>query len=161
VLIEDGESQTTEFKSTLRTDVKGNDMPTSAVEYQCLKAVNGFLNSPQGGTLLIGVEDDGSIYGLEEDYETFRENQKQEVFRRHLYDVIGSSMEDRFNDFIDISFVTLEDREICVVNVDQGPRPAYLEHQGEQEFYVRQGNRTIPLEPKQQAEYINDEFEDD
>lgn len=161
VLIEDGESQTTEFKSTLRTDVADRGMPTSAVEYQCLKAINGFLNAPTGGTLLIGVEDDKSIYGLEDDYDTFQEDQKQEVFRRHLYNVIGSSIEDRFNDFIDISFVTLDDEEICVVDVDQGPRPAYLEHKhgDEQEFYVRQGNRTIPLEPKQQAEYIRDEFE--
>lgn len=161
VLIEDGESQTTEFKSTLRTDVEDRGMPTSAVEYQCLKAIDGFLNAPTGGTLLIGVEDDKSIYGLEEDYDTFQEDQKQEVFRRHLYNVIGSSIEDRFNDFIDISFVTLDDEEICVVDVDQGPRPAYLEHKhgDDQEFYVRQGNRTIPLEPKQQAEYIRDEFE--
>jgi hypothetical protein len=110
---------------------------------------------------LIGVEDDKSIYGLEDDYGTFQEDQKQEVFRRHLYTIIGSSIEDRFNDFIDISFVTLNYEEICVVNVDQGSRPAYLEHKHgeEQEFYVRQGNRTVPLEPKQQAEYIRDEFE--
>lgn len=159
VLIQDGESQTTEFKSTLRTDVKDRGMPTRKVEYQCLKTINGFLNSSEGGMLLVGIQDDGSIYGLEDDYDTFREDQKQEVFRRHLYNIVGSSMEERFNDFISISFVTVEDKEICVVNVDQGPKPAYLEHEGEQEFHVRQGNRTIPLEPKQQREYINDEFE--
>jgi hypothetical protein len=57
--------------------------------------------------------------------------------------------------------VTLNYEEICVVNVDQGSRPAYLEHKHgeEQEFYVRQGNRTVPLEPKHQAEYVRDEFE--
>lgn len=161
VLIEDGESQTTEFKSTLRTDVKDRGMPTHAVEYQCLKAINGFLNSPNGGTLLIGVQDDGSVYGLEEDYQTFREEQKQEVFQRHLYDIIGSSMEPRFNDFIDVSFVTLDNKEICVVEVGQASKPAHLEYQGQQEFHVRQGNRTIPLEPKQMIEYIDEEFDDE
>ncbi|WP_324757012.1 GmrSD restriction endonuclease domain-containing protein [Haloarcula sp. GH36] len=160
VLIEDGESQTTEFKSTFRTDVEGRGMPTDRVEYQCLKTINGFLNSADGGTLLIGVEDDGNIYGLEEDYETFREEQKREVFQRHLHDIIGSAMEPRFNDFIDVSFVTMENKDVCVVNVDHASRPAHLENQGDQEFYLRQGNRTIPLEPKQQMEYINDEFED-
>lgn len=160
VLIEDGESQTTEFKSTLRTDVKDRGMPTNAVEYQCIKAINGFLNSPEGGTLLIGIEDDGNVYGLENDYETFKEDQKREVFQRHLHDIIGSAMEPRFNDFIDISFVTIENKDVCVVNIEQASRPAHLEHQGEQQFYVRQGNRTIPLEPKQMMEYIEDEFQD-
>jgi hypothetical protein len=161
VLIDDGESQTTEFKSTFRTDIQDRGMPTNRVEYQCLKAINGFLNSAKGGTLLVGVEDDGSIYGLGEDYETFREDQKREVFQRHLHDKIGSTMEDRFNDFVDVSFVTIDGEDVCVVKVDHGPKPAFIDDQGEQKFYLRQGNRTIPLDPKQQAEYIDDAFDED
>jgi uncharacterized membrane protein len=36
-----------------------------------IKTIAGFLNSEFGGTVLIGVIDDGTIFGLEDDYATF------------------------------------------------------------------------------------------
>jgi hypothetical protein len=158
VLVEDGETETTEFKSTLRTDVKERGTPERVIEQQCLKAINGFLNSPDGGTLLIGVKDDGSIHGLEDDYATFDEEQKQEVFKRHLHNLIRSNMEDKFNDFVTISFATVNNKDVCLVEVEHANTPAYLESEGDQKFYTRRGNRTIPLEPKDQNEYTNQFF---
>lgn len=158
VLIEDGEDQTTEFKSTLRTDVKDRGMPTRAVEYQCLKTINGFLNSDEGGQLLIGVQDDGTIYGLQDDYETFQEDQKREAFRRHVYDLIRGKMEPQFNDFVTISFPTVGGDDVCLVDVDHADEPAFLDHEGEEQFYVRRGNRTVPVEGKEQLRHIEQFF---
>jgi predicted HTH transcriptional regulator len=69
-LIEQGESAELEFKSTVRWDLresKKNPDLEAVIRY----TVAGFLNA-NGGTLLIGVGDDGSIVGLQPDYGTFR-----------------------------------------------------------------------------------------
>ena len=65
-LIDEGESDELEFKSTLRWDIKEGAV-NKKLEEVILKTVAAFANS-QGGTLLIGVDDQGTILGLEQDY---------------------------------------------------------------------------------------------
>ena len=65
-LIAAGESATVEFKSSARWDVK-NGKPEKFIERIIVKTVAALLNTA-GGTLVIGVEDDGKVYGLAEDY---------------------------------------------------------------------------------------------
>jgi Schlafen, AlbA_2 len=57
-LIANGESATLEFKSTARWNVKARKEVTR-MEHEIAKTVCAFLNSHRGGTLLIGVSDDG------------------------------------------------------------------------------------------------------
>ena len=64
-LIKRGESKTLEFKSTLRWNLK-EDRKDQAVTRAVLKTIAAFLNT-EGGDLLIGVADDGSIVGIEQD----------------------------------------------------------------------------------------------
>ena len=64
-LIAAGESATLEFKSTLRWDLRaGKTSP--AIERASLKTISAFLNT-NGGILLIGVRDDGTVEGIESD----------------------------------------------------------------------------------------------
>ena len=65
-----GESATLEFKSTFRWDLRENRVNRS-LEAVVLKTLAGYMNA-QGGTLLIGVADDGSIVGLEHDYSALK-----------------------------------------------------------------------------------------
>ena len=69
-LICKGESETLEFKSSLRWDMK-NSKKDIKLEEVIIKTIAAFNNS-EGGILLIGVGDDGSILGLDSDYSTFR-----------------------------------------------------------------------------------------
>ncbi len=64
-LIDEGEGSHVEFKSTLRWSLK-NDKADRGVELSWLKTIVAFLNS-DGGTLLVGVSDDGEILGCEGD----------------------------------------------------------------------------------------------
>jgi hypothetical protein len=64
-LVKLGESAVLEFKSTFQWDVV-QKQPNKALRKSSLKTLAGFMNT-DGGTLLIGVEDDGSIFGLEKD----------------------------------------------------------------------------------------------
>ena len=62
-LIAQGESADLEFKSSFRWDLRENKV-NRALEGVILKTLAGYMNG-QGGTLLIGVADDGNVVGLE------------------------------------------------------------------------------------------------
>ncbi|MCD6292988.1 MAG: putative DNA binding domain-containing protein, partial [Deltaproteobacteria bacterium] len=64
-LIKAGESERLEFKSTVRWNLHEN-RAGKEIEIAWLKGIVGFLNTA-GGVLLIGVEDDGRVVGLERD----------------------------------------------------------------------------------------------
>ncbi|MGF1472938.1 MAG: DEAD/DEAH box helicase family protein [Rubrobacteraceae bacterium] len=89
-----------EYKSTFRTRAKDgpNGEPAGEVfkplETATLKTIAGFLNSREGGTLLIGVADDGSVFGLESDYASLRKEGKddRDLFGLHLNQTILNSV---------------------------------------------------------------------
>src|SRR5205823_3551492 len=61
-----GEGMRTEFKETLRVNIHtGQNDPK--MEHAVLKTLVAFLNSKGGGTLFVGVKDDGEAIGLEQD----------------------------------------------------------------------------------------------
>jgi Putative DNA-binding domain len=64
-LIGSGETAAVEFKSTLRTNLHTGEKD-SRMEMAVLKSIAGFLNS-NGGTLVVGVADDGSPVSWERD----------------------------------------------------------------------------------------------
>ena len=61
-LVREGETKTIEFKETLSLDIK-KQTKEKYIETSALKTIVAFLNT-EGGTLLIGVSDDGSIPGI-------------------------------------------------------------------------------------------------
>ncbi|WP_417379076.1 helix-turn-helix domain-containing protein [Gimesia sp.] len=74
LLIASGESDVVEFKSSLRWDHRQKKC-NKALEIVIVKTIAGFLNH-DGGDLLVGVADDGSIVGLEDDYATLRKKDR-------------------------------------------------------------------------------------
>src|SRR6185503_20067734 len=64
-VVERGESEAVEFKSTLRTNLHtGNKDPR--MELSVRKTLAGFLNT-NGGMLVIGISDDGTPVGIQSD----------------------------------------------------------------------------------------------
>ena len=61
-MIHQGEGLYTEFKSTLRVNLH-TGQNDKKMEHAVLKTINGFLNSMEGGSLVIGVDDDGTALG--------------------------------------------------------------------------------------------------
>ncbi len=66
LLLVQGEGPILEFKSSFRWDLRQNQA-NKGLEAVILKTIAGFMNG-NGGTLLIGVADDGAIVGLKPDY---------------------------------------------------------------------------------------------
>ena len=75
--IREGESKVIEFKETLSLDVKQHIKAKYIVE-SVLKTVVAFLNT-EGGTLLIGVDDNGEILGVEDEIKTIFSKYKGEI----------------------------------------------------------------------------------
>ena len=65
-----GENNTTEFKSSYRRDVRQQQL-NDALKFQIIKTIAAFLNS-EGGKLYVGVADDGTILGIENDINLFQ-----------------------------------------------------------------------------------------
>ncbi len=65
------ESSNIELKSSFRYDVKLKQPNPKIIEKAIAKTIASFMNG-EGGVLFIGVDDQGSILGLGEDYKTLK-----------------------------------------------------------------------------------------
>jgi len=149
-LILKGENEKLEIKSTLRFDLREGKL-NKKLEYVIAKTVSSFLNA-DGGILLMGVDDEGNILGLEKDLQTLTKN-NLDGFELHLRQVIKKYLGDNFEKYLNISFEKLDDKEICVVKISKSGKPVFITHEGEEKFFVRNGNSSIPKNRKEQSEY--------
>ncbi len=156
-LIKRGESKTLEFKSTLRWNLAEDRQDDKGVTHAVLKTVAAFLNT-EGGDLLIGVGDDGSVVGIERD-----RLESDDKFMRHLAQVVRNGLGDRAGTCIDPKTQEVQGKTVCAVSCQRSPEPVFLEWKGmeatpEGDFYVRSGPGTVRLPPESAREYIRTRF---
>lgn len=158
VLIQNGENRQGEFKSSLRWDTKRNCVNKS-LEYVVVKTIAGFMNA-SGGVLLIGVADDGHIRGLERDLKSLTKKDKDgfELQLRQIVESFGAPLHEKL---ISIDFETVDDKEVCRVNVEAASNPVFIKsQQGQKQFPARFGNRTKILDVQDANTYIRRHFKD-
>ncbi len=156
-LIKRGESKTLEFKSTLRWSLKDDRQDDKGVTHAVLKTIAAFLNT-EGGDLLIGVADDGSIVGIEAD-----RLESDDKFMRHLAQVVRNGLGDRAGTCIDPKCQIVQGKTVCVLSCQRSPEPVFLKWKGleatsEGDFFVRSGPGTVKLPPDSAREYIRTRF---
>ena len=159
-LIAEGESADLEFKSSFRWSVKGGCID-KRLEDVILKSIAAFSNG-EGGTLLIGVNDEGEILGLENDYTSLDGNKDE--FELHLRNLVNKSFGVAFAaSNLATTFPTVEDKEVCIIEIKRANEPQYLTIKDKnnsmvEKFYVRSGNSSIELPMKDIAPYIQSRF---
>ena len=163
-IIEAGESATVEFKSSARWDIR-KDEAARYIEKIIVKTAAAMLNT-DGGTLLIGVDDDGNILGLANDFSTLRAKRDRDGYEiwlmNHLLKDFGKDAAAQ----ISISFHALADasgdgddeaapgaQDICRVTLQPSPRPRYVSEDGNEAFYIRTGNATNKLKVSEITPY--------
>lgn len=146
-----GENATLEYKSSLRWDIRANQVNTT-LQKVIAKTIAGFLNT-EGGVLLVGVSEDGSIYGIENDLMTLKRKDK-DGFEQALTQVVTDYLGTEFCKYVHIKFEEKEEKTICLVQIEASPRPVFLKDKIGKEFYVRAGNTTRPLDVEATHEYI-------
>lgn len=163
-LIESGEDAFMEFKSTMRWNLK-EAKQDKKMEKIILKSISAFSNS-EGGKLIIGVDDNGDILGLQDDYNTLKEASK-DYFEIHLRNIVNSTFgKDFATRHMKVNFPKIDENEICEIDVTPGTKPLYLDivnknGQRSKKFYVRSGNSSQDLDIDEAAEYIKRRFEND
>ena len=156
-LIKRGESKTLEFKSTLRWNLKEDRQDDKVVTHAVLKTIAAFLNT-EGGDLLIGIADNGTLIGVERDgFET------DDKFMLHLAQMVRNALGDRASTCIDPKTQIVEGKTVCVVSCLRSPEPVFLKWKGmesdtEGDFYVRSGPGSVRLSKDSAAQYIRTRF---
>ncbi len=150
-LIEDGENEKVEFKSTFRTNLHTNKHDKK-MEHSVLKTITAFLNS-QGGTLLVGVTDDGEIIGLEKD--GFG---SKDMFYRHFTNLVKTRIGNQFMPYINTNIVKVDGHEVLKIECTKSKREVFLKNAEKEGFFIRAGPTSVKLEGKEMLQYVNRKF---
>lgn len=148
-LINMGEGMSLEFKSTLQWDVRQGKQNAN-LRFEVLKTLVAFLNS-EGGTLLIGVEDSGHIFGLGKDLKL--DQGSPDKFLQRLNSLVTDRIGIQFTPYVRARIDAAEGKKICIVDVSKSPENAFMSGPKGKEFYVRVGNTTRSLNPEETLAY--------
>ena len=160
-LIAEGESDELEFKSTLRWDVK-EGMINKKLEEVIMKTVAAFANS-QGGTLLIGVGDDGEVIGLEPDYHSLG-GVDRDKFELHLRNLLNQQFGTGFvTSKVVVKFHEVEEKEVCQIETAAAKEPVIMKVKDKngqltEKFYARSGNSSQEIPLSEMNAYIKERF---
>jgi len=149
--IEKGESEHVEFKSTLRTNLMTGEKDPR-MERAVMKTLVAFLNS-DGGTLLIGVSDDGSINGIDED--SFDNRDKLSL---HFTNLVAKHIGNDHLPFISFTLNEMGGKAIMRVVCRRCDTPVFLIDGKEEHFYVRSGPSSIDIGGTDLLNYVETRF---
>jgi hypothetical protein len=156
-LIENGETETLEFKSSMLWDIR-KQQPSKDLKTVIARTVASFMNY-NGGILLIGVDDDKKILGLDGDLSQLHES--LDDFELTFTNLINTYLGKVNRTYADLKFEEIEDKKIAIVKVKKSPHPVYVRCEGKkEEFCIRSGNSCQPLEVSEANLYIKDHWPD-
>jgi hypothetical protein len=156
-LIRQGESGVLEFKSTLRWDLKQGKV-NRALEAVVVKTLAGFMNA-DGGTLLVGVADDGEIVGLERDYQTLKK-QNRDGFEQAIMGAVAAHIGTDSCRHLHVVFHDVDGKDICRVITRSSAKPVFIKKDDTAMFYLRTGGGTRRLNVEEAVDYIADRWSD-
>lgn len=156
-LLARGESERVEFKSTARVNLH-TGAKDDRMEQVIAKTVCGFLNS-DGGTLLIGVDDEGTPLGLAADLGTMK---SPDIDRYELWlrDLLTTCLGQTAAASVSVEFVGVPaggtEQQVCRVTCHPAPVPVYLRpgKGAAAEMWLRAGNSTRKLGVDEATEYV-------
>ena len=171
-LINSGESDTLEFKASMlepvpslrtKSNITSNENldrqlkgMRETLKNEVVTTISAFMNST-GGILLVGVQDDGSVYGLEKDFKAAGGKGDWDAWLQLLANLIRGKIGTEFFNYVKVERVIHDDKTVAKIVVEKSRRPAYIEIK-DAAFYVRSLNTTTPLNTKQAHDYITDHW---
>lgn len=160
-LIAEGEHERLEFKQTLRWDVRQGAV-NKKLEDVVVKTIAAFANH-RGGTLLVGVTDDGEVTGLESDLASL--GGSRDKFELHLTNLLNARFSQAFKaGRVQVSFPTKDENLVCRIDVQRSRSPVYValpDQSGTltERLVVRSGNASHEIPPSQIAAFVKEHFE--
>ena len=149
-LLDATESETLEFKAVLRGS--GGKSKRRDMTHEAMRTITGFLNT-SGGNLVIGVNDDLEVVGLESDDglagETMAKKidsaiQTLEDNMKNVQPLNAFDDRDNLRDLVTWTTPVVRGRTLLVVECQRGPDGGvWLVGKGQPQFWIRQGQETV------------------
>lgn len=175
-IIDKGENHFFEFKSSALWSLglnkeeiqkrKIEQFGTKTSQIVIAKSIAAFLNG-DGGTLLIGIKEvKGSenieVIGIDSELNKVQDKSR-DGYRRMLVDAIlvkffPSIVSNRINDHLVISFVEIDNRSICRIDIKKSTKPVFLTINNKQFFMVRIDASSREIQGEAVLEYCSDRF---
>lgn len=152
--ISKGESNTTEFKSTFFMDITTHGQ-SEIIIVHVMKTIAAFLNS-SGGTLYVGVNDDGHKIGVQGEIDSLFGGNKDKYLLR-IKDKLKKYIPS-FNGNVDWSLEKRDGFEILIFKVAKSAEPFFYVEKNKEIFYVRTNPATEVLEGSLLLKYIKEHF---
>jgi len=151
-LVQQEESETLEFKASIRYDIdtKGatNDLVIGPA-----KSISAFMNT-DGGTLLAGVTDgEHEVIGIANDLAMMKRGDV-DGFEQYLRQALINAVGAEFSPYVKVTFPEVDGVQVCRVDVTRSPKPVFYAGKQGKEFYIRSGNGNRPLDPEATHDYI-------
>ena len=152
-LIREGESKTIEFKQSLSLDMTTKEKKIE-LEDSVIKTIGAFLNS-DGGTLLVGVSDNGTITGIDEELSKFHKN-STDKFLLYFKNKFKSRVGEQCYQYVNNKILKINSHKILIVECKKSKHPVFID---ESIFFVRTNPATDKLEGSKLVQYISTHFE--
>lgn len=150
-IISAGEGPKVEFKSSIRTNLHTNSIDKN-IENALLKTIAAYLNT-NGGTLIVGVSDNGEILGLERD--SFINDDKLKL---HLNNLIKDNIGTQLMHLINYDLFELDNKKVLKIECFPSDKRVFVKDNNNEDFYVRNGPSTIKLNGSALVDYVNNRF---
>jgi Schlafen, AlbA_2 len=148
-IIEGGEHDRLEFKSTLRWNLKA-EKAGKEIELAIMKSLAAFMNSA-GGSLVVGVDDQGGILGLETD-----QFPNADKYLQHFSNLFNQHIGMEFSPFIRFGIRPLGEKHVFIIACRPSPRAVFVKDKQEERFFIRSGASTRQLKMSQVLEYVEE-----
>ncbi len=144
-----GETGEAEFKmGAIQNTKTGKKDPKMLM--QVVETVAAFMNS-SGGILILGVDDDGQVLGIEREYPLADpKKQNRDGYELVLRNILTQKLGIIFLPYFSIHFQKVHKKELCYIVVDPAPQPVYVNG----DLIVRNGNQKLRLKAQDAINYI-------
>lgn len=118
-----------------------------------VKNIASFLNS-EGGTLLLGVEDDATVVGVDKELNKLKIKKLEQYFKRIERKVVNQ-LGEKISKLLEFSSVLEGENTIVVIKCDKSPVPVF---QVKREFYIRRTAESEAIFGNEMLDYIKMHF---
>ena len=151
-LLKKEEGQRLEFKSTFQWDIR-TEIKKEELRLGVIHTISAFSNT-DGGYLFVGVQNDKSIFGLENDYSLLKDKKNWDGFCLMLTQEIDNRFFKGFAAKLKITQHTIENHDICLMKTSVGDDAVWVKENNGEVFYIRIQNSNRALSARESAEYI-------
>jgi hypothetical protein len=158
-LIQGGESPDLEMKTSFHWNYEENKVDEE-YHYAIMRTIAAFANT-KGGTLVLGVDDDGAVKGLAQDFSSIGGD--REEFISYAKNVIDEQLGINFSrENLKIEFFVVDELDICRIEVPGSKKPVFIPRlldKSRDSLYVRTGTSSTELKASEVISYIKENFQ--